>query len=156
MNIKIVPATYTRAEDLAPRLRQLDKDEVWASGGMTPQIALAESIRNSDADMCWCALVDGVPEVMWGACKSAEYDVGIAWLLGSDMVLQIKRHFWKYSLEYTALMHRRYRVLTNYISVHNIPSMTWLTGLGFKPVEIDLKYGYLKQPFVRYESCVTR
>lgn len=155
MNIRIVPASYSRSFDLATRLRQSDADEVRAAGNYSPREALITSIRHSDIDMCWCALVDGRPEVMWGAVDAGHDSIGIAWLLGSEMVSQIKRHFWKYSIEYTALMHTRYDILTNYISVQNIPSMTWLSGLGFKPVEVNLEYGYLKQPFIRYESCVT-
>lgn len=155
MNIEIVPAWHWMAIELAPRLRQLDKDECMASAGFTPVEALTRAVLWSDLDMCWAALIDDVPEVMWGVAGCGDH-VGSVWLLGSDIVPDIGKTFWKQSKTHVALMHTRYSVLTNWISVHNIPSLRWLTGLGFKPVEFAPLYGHLKQPFIRYESTHQR
>lgn len=151
MNLQIVPATVFDAIALGPSLRASDRHEVWASAGMGPTQALAESVKVSDEDMRWTALLNGHPEVMWGVARVTD-DIGGMWLLASDKLKVLVRHFLPRSLEYVGIMHTRYEYLTNYIHHANLKSMSWLKRLGFYECETDPHYGYLRESFTRYES----
>lgn len=158
MNIEITPAHRWQAIDLAPRLRATDKHEVWASSGLNPEEALTSSLLHSDPDMSWCAVIDGTPEIMWGVASLPDVCPpgmwGAVWLLGSDIISEIPRIFWKESFESVKRMHERYPVLTNYIHHENAKSMKWLEGLGFTQCETVHDYGHGRETFIRYESHV--
>lgn len=135
--IEIVQATTEHAIDLADRLRQQDKDEVWASGRLDPESALVKSVDASSH--AWTALIDGIPEIMWGAAPypSTEVNAGIVWLLSSDEMYRIPGRFMAESREYVSKMHERFDILFNYVHAANTRSQRWLLRLGFHKVSIS-------------------
>lgn len=154
MDISITPAHHWQAIDLAPRLREADKKEVYASSGMNPEDALTESLLISDINMCWCAMLDGVPEIMWGVSHVTD-EIGGVWLLGSDRISEIPRRFIREARHYIEVMHEKYPVLTNYVHTDNIKSLMWLSLLGFH-IGGQEPYGHLGQKFRRITSCASQ
>jgi len=157
---EIVPAGRVYANQLAPHLRPGDKLEVQRSSGLDPLDALLESIKLSDDDMCWVALLNGLPVAMFGANDMKPEDdpayegvtIGGIWLLASAGIYHNKLDFMHKCKEYLAVMHERYEFLTNFIDAQNVASMIWLPRLGFRPVQQVDEFGYAKLPFIQYVS----
>lgn len=148
---EIVPAGRVYANQLAPHLRMSDKVEIWAASGMKPLDALLDSIDVSDDDMCWAATLNGLPVAMFGANKLCDDIAGI-WLLASPAIYTNRRDFMRKCKQQLAVMHERYKYLTNFIDARNLPTQRWLPYLGFRPcLKVD-KYGYGKLPFIQYVS----
>ena len=153
MNVEIVPATIEHAVLLAPNLRDSDVRELMASAGHAPLEALIKSVRVSDGDMAWTALVDGVPAVMWGvAPHSNTASIGVVWLLASDLIYQIKKTFLKECPKYITLMHMRYKMMLNYVDIRHTASLIWLDQLGFFVADFQPSYGAGKTPFLLFMS----
>jgi len=134
----------TDAEILAPKLRKQDREEVWASHGLTPMAALVTSQTNSSESHTIIAH-DGEVIGMFGVVD--EGAVGIPWLLASDRLPEVAREFLPESLKWVERINQDYLVLTNYVDVRNTAARRWLKWLGFKFVRIVEEYGYGKKPF---------
>ncbi len=153
MDIQIVPATLEHARALAPRLRQADKDEVFASGGHTPERALVMSVNVST--VAWTALLDGEPEIMWGA-SSYDYSpdedhlMGIVWLLSSDRMYEIPDRFIEESHTYVSKMMDTFDTLFNYVHLANRKSRLWLHKLGFKSYGVEHNYNGRGESFMLF------
>ena len=134
--------------------------EIYRASGLDPLEALLESVNLSDEDMCWAATYNGLPVAMFGANDIKpegvpEYEgvtIGGIWLLASPGIYRNKLDFMRCCREFLALMHTRYEFLTNFVDADNIPSMTWLPRLGFRPAAEVREFGYAKLPFIQYVS----
>lgn len=128
--IEIVPARASHLRRLAAVMRQADRDEVMASSGRDPLSALAASYRRST--VCMVALVDGQPEVIFGAGDlNILTATGAPWLLGSNAVVTHKRDFLRLSVVWRDQLLQRYSVLRNVVDCRNSLSIRWLRWLGF-------------------------
>lgn len=150
MKIEIVPATPDHAHLLAPNLRQSDKNEVMASGGREPLEALLRSVELSHPECRWTALLDGRPEIMWGAAQINQDRVGCVWLLSSEEMYRIPGRFLYESVQYVEKMFQTFDTLFNYVHAMNIKSQQWLENLGFTAIDRENEYGVGKQPFILY------
>ena len=151
MIVTIRPATEDDARDLAPRMREADAAEVWASGRKTPKAALLSSVRLSSH--AWAGLVDGEIVAMWGVCPASMLSrVGVPWMLASDALVAHQKAFLRRNAQYVAFMLSCYTRLTNWVDARNTTSIHWLRWLGFtiQPAE---PHGALKMPFHRFERC---
>ena len=149
MKVEIVQATVEHAKDLAPRLRRDDKWEVMCSSGLHSLDALTQSVQHST--MAWVALLDGRPEIMWGACRfPPDPSMGIVWLLSSEEMYRIPGRFVKESHIYVSKMFETFNTLFNYVYAGNMPSRKWLESMGFDAIKRDEEYGVGKQPFILY------
>lgn len=158
MIIEIVQATAEHAHGLAPKLRKSDAKEVMASGGHSPLEALLLSVQYSDPQTCWTALLDGEPEIMWGAAPftgDVPGNYGIVWLLSSNEMYKIPGRFLRESALYVSIMLDRFDTLFNYVAATNIKSQQWLEALGFIACSRDNEYGVGKIPFILYIKAKT-
>lgn len=154
MKIEIVPATPDHAHLLAPNLRQSDKNEVMASGGREPLEALLRSVELSNPETCWTALLDGHPEIMWGAAPMPQDGVGCVWLLSSEEMYQIPGRFLFESVQYVEKMFQTFDTLFNYVHATNIKSQQWLENLGFTAIAREEEYGVAKEPFILFARSI--
>jgi hypothetical protein len=156
----IVPAGRVYANQMANRVRETDKLEVYRSSGMDIRSALLESVEVSDDDMCWAATYNGLPVAMFGANNItvegagpySELSIGGIWLLATPGIYWNKRDFMRKCKKYLAIMHTRYEYLTNFIDADNVPTLMWLPRLGFRPAQQIDDYGHSKTPFIQYVS----
>ena len=149
MEVEIVQATIEHAADLGPRLRRQDKLELMYSCGLGGKDALTESVHFSK--FCWIALIDGVPEVMWGVAEHpVDNSLGIIWLLSSEEMYKIPGRFIRESHSYVSMMLKHFDTVFNYVHAENIKSLKWLEKLGFIAGERIEEYGVGKQPFILY------
>lgn len=131
VEIRIVPARASHIRTIAARMRREDVEEVFASSGKSPAAALTFSFRRSA--VCMTGLVNGRPEVMFGAADlNVLAGVGAPWLLGTDAVERHQVAFLRYSLEWRSQLLGRYAVLRNFVHVRNTVAVRWLEWLGFR------------------------
>ena len=158
---EIVPAGRVYANQMANRVRDCDKIEVYRSSGQDIRSALLDSVAQSDDDMCWAALWNGLPVAMFGAnnitpeddtSEYADLSIGGIWLLATPGIYWNKRDFMRNCRKYLKVMHTRYDYLTNFIDAENIPTMQWLPRLGFRPARVIEEFGHMKVPFIQYVS----
>lgn len=110
-------------------MRQADREEIDAISGRTPVEALRLSFQKSTR--AWTGLVNGRPEVMFGAGDiNILTGVGAAWLLGTDAVEVHQRRFLRESLHWRDQLFERYSVLRNFVDTRNVVSIRWLRWLG--------------------------
>ncbi len=129
--IEVVPARASHLRSIAARMRQADRDEIAAASGRSPLAALSLSYRKSR--MCWVALINGQPEVIFGAGDlNVLTGTGSPWLLGTDAVDVFGREFLRGSLHWRDQLLQRYSVLRNVVDCRNAVSIRWLEWLGFE------------------------
>lgn len=135
--------------DLAEDLRQSDLDELAATTGEDPAVALVTAVMESSH--AWMVLVDDEPICVFGAAPAD--DEGIVWLMGSPKMdlprnrLAILRR----SKGYLDILLAAYPRLFNHIDARNDRSLEWLQWLGFDIVDADLSYGIERRLFFLFE-----
>ena len=148
-SISIIPAVVDHAIDLAPRLRRSDRLEVMYSSGLNSLDALTQSIQFSK--VCWTALIDGRPEICWGAAEfPPNPSMGIVWLLSSEEMYRIPGRFLEESHIYVSKMLETFDTLFNYVHAENMKSQQWLENMDFDAGERIEEYGVGRQPFILY------
>lgn len=131
VDIQIVPARATHVRTIARRMRQADRDEVFAAAGKAPAEALVFSLRKSSS--AWTGLINGRPEVMWGVGDiNILNGIGAPWLLGTDAVEIHYRAFLRYSIDWRNQLLGQYSVLRNFVDDRNHVSKRWLEWMGFR------------------------
>ena len=128
--IEVVSADVSHIASVAERMRSADIAEVLAASGRSPHEALEVSLRKSA--FAWTALIDGRPEVMFGAGDLNILTLtGVPWLLGTDAVETNYRQFLRRSVDWRDQLLRRYDVLRNVVDDRNEVSKRWLRWMGF-------------------------
>jgi hypothetical protein len=120
-------AVVADALALAPRLRQADRDELYAAGHDDVVGILKESVTTSVE--AYAFEVDGVVETLFGIAKAGF--MGVPWLLGSDALFGLRKALCVYPLEYIPRWRGEYSMLGNLVHVDNARSIRWLKHLGF-------------------------
>lgn len=146
---KIVPATPAHVEDLAPRLRKGDRDELSASTGGDPAEILMLSVAMSPLSWAW--IRRGRTVALFGvAPKQGAHGVGIPWLMAARGIERSKVFFVRRSVKYRDAMLDAFPVLENWVDCRNTLSIQWLSWLGFGMAEVDPFYGLQRLPFIRF------
>ena len=133
-NYRVAAAEARHIDLLAPVLRAADRDEVFASHGVSPRQALELSVAASDN--AWTGFVDEAVALMWGVCPDGAGG-GTIWMLGSDLLVQHQFAFLRRSKAFVNCNCSCYASLHNMVDDRNTTSLCWLRWLGFtigKPV----------------------
>lgn len=119
-----------QAATTAANLRQADREEIAASSGLPPLGCIREGLRLSSH--AWIVQDDaGAPICIFGAAPSAQADVGIVWLLGTDGIADEAFAIARATLRYLAALHATYPYLFNFVDARNTVSLRWLQWAGF-------------------------
>ncbi|MDT8902184.1 phage protein Gp13 family protein [Anaeroselena agilis] len=132
---------------VAPRIREADRQEIWASHHFTPAEALDFSFRRPG--MRFTILYKNEPVAMFGASRLSLAGGGAPWLLGTDQIVKVTIPFLRHSREYVQLMLQEYRFLQNHVDVRNDLSIKWLKFCGFT-FHAAVRYGAEQLPFYRF------
>lgn len=144
--INIRPANIEDADNI--NVREVDVREIWRTSLSDPNRAVKRSIMASRE--AWTALWDGEIMAIFGVCDLSVLNrVGTPWLIGSDLLLEHKKEFLKYTIEYMEKVKYGYSKLVNYIDDENEVTKHWLKWLGFK-LEEPLPYGAIGKKFRRF------
>lgn len=147
--ILVRPVAPGDAEDLAPRLRQADVDEVTAASGRPPLEVLQVSVSLSTHS--WAVEINDELACLMGVTPvSILSGIGCPWLLGSDEVPRHAGAFIKQTLIYIPLMLDAYPHLFNLVDARNTKAIRWLKRAGFN-VMPPVPYGKSDMPFHPFE-----
>jgi len=131
MNIELRVATLEDAE-LAYRLRDSDKDEIYHSGYDDIFEGFSQSILQSDH--AWAVLDNGVVEGMTGVTEMADGS-GVLWAMSSkELISRPERFTYAADLFFEKLVN--FNHLHNYVCSSNIVHIRWLQKMGFT-IEFD-------------------
>lgn len=143
------PATVDDVYDLAPRLRQADKDEVKASSNLDALGALLISMECSEETNSIIA-PDGEVIGMFGVAPTPDPMLGVPWMLASDRLPEVRKEFIPQSLEWVKEINARYPILYNYVAKDNTVAKRWLRYLGFNFTQLVEKFGHGQKPFYEF------
>jgi hypothetical protein len=143
------PSILDDVYDLAPRLRQADKDEVKASSNLDPLQALLISMQCSEETNSMIAS-DGEVVGMFGVAPTPDPMLGIPWMLASDRLPELTREFIPQSLEWVIETNNKYPILYNYVAKDNKKAIRWLKYLGFNFTQLVEKFGHGQKPFYEF------
>lgn len=108
---------------IAAHLRQADIDEINALNGLSPGVAVAYSIANSEKGAA--VFIDGDLSAVFGISR------GVIWLVGTDEINKHPVAFYRTSRRIFRKLSNGYPKLENYVDARNIPYLRWLQWLGF-------------------------
>jgi len=138
-------ATHADAEFLAPRLRDIDKREVWATSHLTPLEALLQGVDTPR--WCWTGLRDGVPVCIFGVSALSLLDgTGVPWLLGTE---GLDAKFLIKGKAIVRLLQKEFPNMVNYVHVDNKKSIRWLKWVGFT-IDSPAPFGKEGEMFHRF------
>lgn len=121
-----VPALLRHIPLIAPKMRQADALEVWASDGLRPAQAIRASMRGSDFSRTLfihgeCAAIFGV---------KLQDGVGVPWVLTTTVVDRFPIAFWKASKHVLGELAQKYGVLAQCIDWRHAQALRWVKRLG--------------------------
>ena len=154
-NVKVVPSTgFDVSFMLGEGLRQQDIEEL-------------EALNRDPAEVLWncyfntgpfvfTVLVDCEPAAMFGVVGTAEKDVGVPWMIGTDKLLSAKRALVTESIKWIDFLQTIYPRLVNYVDERNTVSIRWLKAMGFEfPGETVVSPSGTTM-FRRFTKCVSQ
>ena len=122
--------TLQHCDELSPRLRQHDLEELLASRpGLAPEVILKECVQVSAktfsviSEEVGCVAIFGV---------RTSGDQGIPWMLSSEYLFEkAPRRFIRECRYYVEELTKDYSHSFNWVSVSNLKAQAWLEWLGF-------------------------
>lgn len=155
MEVRFEVASRFHVELVAANAREVDVAEMEACG-MSVKEALEMSL--DAADWAIYAEVRGRPACMFGVTKAHwNADVGIPWMLGTNVVTRCARQLLKHSPRFIDEMLLDYPVLINMVHCDNKPAIRFLRRMGFRFGEPGPAgpNGEMFQQFRMDRGCVT-
>jgi len=131
--------------EMAPQLRRSDLDELDAALGVDAVTVLSECVSLSEfarVERC-----DGEIVYMYGSASHwLGSDRGSVWMVGTDRMSECGLHFLRKSLTEVPEITAHLRFVENYCDARNLPSLRWLSWLGFT-IEEATPWGVKGLPF---------
>ena len=132
---------------LAPRLRQVDKQEILAGTGLIPYEALLIGF-NKSAIVFTIFNPKNKPVGIFGVVDCGN-GIGGIWLLATNDLPKIKLAFLKECREVIQFLNKKYKILWNYVDCRNELHIKWLKWCGFQFLR-KTNYGVLQKPFYEF------
>lgn len=137
---------------IAPKLRQADKQEVWASGGYSPEEALRVSYRASEP--CYAFVGPKGLQALFGVAptvlgNSSGGTIGAIWLLGTDAIDTNPITFLRWSRNFLPFLIQPYDMVCNLVHAKNTLHIKWLRWLGFSVIR-QVEHGPEHEPFYEF------
>lgn len=147
--VEVVQAEPWHVDELIPRIRQQDKDELHAAAYATPEQCMRLGMAH--AAEAWVGLADGVPFCMVGITDMGGL-AGMAcpWMVATTDLPFHARPFLRESRKMVRRWVAEYEYLMNYVDCRNTDAIRWLKWLGFE-FEEARAYGPEGLPFYRFE-----
>ena len=143
--------TRADAELLASRLREADRAELIADGSPDFFKTIDDGVW---ASVLSCSVFfDGELACIFGLVpyqRQVFGDIGVPWLLGTDLVAKHARQMRRVSVAYLKQMLHLYPVLVNHVHTKNTLAIRALRHMKFS-IEPAVPYGVNGEPFHRFE-----
>ena len=147
--LELLPARTEHAYQLAPHMKQADREEVKAASGLEPLEVLLKSLELSEKAY---AILAGDEVIALGGLVPLTQEIGIPWALTSDKITLYPKQFCKLTKGLIQEFHQNYPMLTNFCDARNTKTIRWLKWCGFQFVTKIAEYGVAKTLFVQFES----
>ena len=148
--VEIRPSRYSDIQPVAENMRKCDRDEVYASHGLTPLQALRNGYRDVLEECYTVVLETGEPIAMLGASAVPNTDdmkMAGVWFLGTDKVYQAKRAFYTEAPKYLAYWFETFNMLFNIVDLRNTASLAWMQEIGFTIHDVGIFNTHERRPF---------
>lgn len=137
---------------IVPYLRQADLEEIRASVGIPPALAVGFSIATSAPG--WAVELHGEPVAVFGARRvpdpaGAGRRSGVPWLVATDAIDQYPVHFYRVSRSIISDIRNQYDYLENWVDERNALSVRWLKWARFTVAEPE-PWGVMRLGFRRF------
>mgnify|MGYP003672702641 CR=1 FL=1 len=149
-------ATIEDAISMSHNMRDVDKDEVWATSMSSPLEALTKSVKSSE--QARTGRVNGEIVCMFGVCRQNLLGMrGSVWLLGTDLLKKNAIRFLRETKQEVMDLSQNFIIIENYCDSRNKITLRWLKWLGFT-IERARPYGVYDLPFHHFykegDPCV--
>lgn len=145
-------ATLEDALLMAHKMRDVDKQEIWASNMSRPLEALVNSVRHSERVRTGRA--DGEIVCMFGVCRQNLLGTrGAIWLLGTNLLKRHAIRFLRENKQEVVDLSQNFTIIENYCDARNKLTLRWLKWLGFT-IEEAKPYGIYNLPFHHFHKEV--
>ena len=145
--LEIIPATTEHAYQLAPHMKQADREEVKAASGLEPLEVLLKSLELSEKAY---ALLAGDEVIALGGLVPLTEQIGIPWALTSDKIALYSKQFCRITKELIKGFHKKYPLLTNFCDARNTTTIRWLKYCGFKFVTETPEFRVARIRFLQF------
>lgn len=143
--LEITRATENHAKALAPMMRPEDVAEVLASGGYTPESALADALGMSSES--FAVMLGAEVAALFGVAPVALLGgVGAVWMLTSRIVDECPVAFLRACRRELPRLLQRWPVLVNAIDARYSRALRWAAWAGFE-VGDPVPFGTAGLPF---------
>lgn len=158
--VEIVPADLMHIEEIAPRLRQADIDEMWSAYRHQPLDGLTRSLEISSE--VWAGSVNSELVCLFGIgpiCLMTGR--GTPWFVATDAITRYQFTFLTYCAPIVDYMLDVFPHLENQVDARNKVAIRWLKWLGFE-IHDPQPFGFDQLPFHRFtlhrkaQQCVNR
>jgi len=150
IDVQITEATIDDVRELAPMVREPDRQEIWAHVMREPEPAMLSALELSD--MAWAARMNDDLICIFGVTPvSIINNVGTPWMISGIYLPKYSFAFLGHCKRYVAKMLKKYPLLINHVDARYGESRLWLRWLGFKMDKRPEPYGALMKPFFRFE-----
>lgn len=146
MAVSILKATLEHVKEIAPVIREADKNEVFAASSLDVEKALTQSIDVNGYH--YSGFVDGKLICIFGIARIE--NIGVPYLLGTDEIEKHKRIVAVYSKGFIDKYKREFDYMVNFVDARNELAIKWLKWLGFTIHEAQ-SFGYLGLPFHKFD-----
>ena len=138
--------------ELAKNIKRGDRDELKASGNVTPLEALVYGFTWDRIDNYTIIGDTGNIIGMFGVRDCIEDPrAGVAYLLSTEELISraYRLRFLRQCLDWTEILLQPYDYIYNWVDARNWASLRWLEHCKFKIEETDDAYGYEQRAFHR-------
>jgi hypothetical protein len=137
---------------LSAGLRAADVAEIEAASGLTPEVALSQSLTASTK--AWVIVNrQGFAYAMYGVAPwPGVPTLGIPWFVATDEQARNKREFLSGTRYYVEQMGEGFMYLVNYTDCRHTESHRWLQFAGFKFDRFEPHFGAARLPFLRFSK----
>lgn len=144
------PATLRDCRIMAPMLREEDKAEVMAAGGVDPLAALVRGLVASTEPVVGVDAND-TPVCMGGVVPPSTGVVpGIIWMLATTGIHDHQMSFLRASRRWLDRWHEDFPLMGNCVDERNTVHIRWLRWLGFTFINRHPQYGHEQRPFLEF------
>eukprot|EP01037_Dinobryon_pediforme_P020249 gene20249-20821_t len=130
-------------------MRPEDIDEVRASSGLSPEVALRIGFGFSAAPLTLADPATGVPIGIMGVVPEDGL-VGRIWMLGTPMIGALGLSFLRRNRLVIDGLNTVYPILTNMVDERNEVHIKWLKWLGFTFIRRHPAHGAERRPFIEF------
>lgn len=156
--VEILPANIGHIMQIAPYVRQCDRDEVWAQTHLDVAEALEMALGQSPETTFSCHL-DGKVVAIFGVVEDVALSdttsrAGILWMLATNDIYEHVGLFHEHTAAWLEYYRGQFDYIANWVDARNTAAVKWIAQVGFT-VHDPVPHGPDGLPFHYFEWRAT-